>query len=396
MIAIKKFKKDCYDKRELVIIYGASVYGEIAYFALKALGITPDYFCDRAAKNDEYFGVKVIKPDKLIDKVHANIIIASADYFYDILEYLRGIGCDNIYDMSSLMQVDFDIEMLSDRAKYKLDYKKQYLDLVEFVTMSDKPSFSRVQYIVTEKCSLKCRDCSHLMQYYKHPQNIDLDKYKSSFEKFLNHVSMISDLRILGGEPLMNPSMYKVIEWFRLDKRIKTISVYTNGTIVPNEEIVKHRKYSNVRVHVSQYEVNKERIKKVISCLNDNKIKYYVEPFTNWQTPGNLVKRNCSEAQNIEKFQRCFDSNGYYFYKDRLYRCPRAVHGVSVGAIPDNESEYVDFGNGAVTYNDIDEKLKQLMVRTSLEACDYCDGLDNHRQSIEPGIQIKHVKSFSE
>ena len=396
MKKIKSFNKDNYNIKEPIIIYGASVYGEIAYFALKALGVIPDYFCDRAAKDKEYFGVKVIKPSMLADKVHANIIIASVDYFYDILEYLQDIGCDNIYDMSELMQLDFDLGILSERAKYKLDYKKQYIDLAHSVTLPNKLSFSRVQYIVTEKCSLKCRDCSHLMQYYKYPQNIDLDKYKSAFECFLEHVGMISDLRILGGEPLMNPAMYKVIDWFHSDKCIKTISVYTNGTIVPNKEIIEYFKYDNVRVHVSQYEVNKERIKKVISCLENNKIKYYVEPFTNWQTPGNLIKRNCSEAQNIEKFQRCFDSNGYYFYKDRLYRCPRSVHGVNIGAIPDNDSEYVDFGKEGISYMEIEERLKRLMARTSLEACDYCDGLDNHRQSIEPGIQIKYVKSFSE
>ena len=393
---IGSFTKVCYNKKEPVIIYGASVYGEIAYFALKFMGITPDFFCDRATKDEEYFGVKVIKPSMLVDKKHANIIIASVDYFYDILGYLQEIGCDNIYDMSELIQLDLDLEVLSERAKYKLDYKKQYIDLADSVRLSDKPSFSRVQYIVTEKCSLKCRDCSHLMQYYKNPQNIDLDKYKIAFKKFLGHVGMISDLRILGGEPLINPSMYKVIDWFHLDEHIKTISVYTNGTIVPNKEIIEYLKCDNVRVHVSQYEVNKERIKRVVSCLEENKIRYYVEPFTNWQTPGNLIKRNCSEAQNIEKFQRCFDSNGYYFYKDRLYRCPRAVHGVNIGAIPDNDSEYVDFGNEDASYIEIDERLKRLMARTSLEACDYCDGLDNHRQSIEPGIQIKHVKSFSE
>lgn len=396
MKPIKSFNKVCYNKEEPVIIYGASVYGEIAYFALKSLGIEPEFFCDRFTKDDKYFSVKVIKPGMLIDKVHANIIIASVDYFSDILGYLQEIGCDNIYDMSELMQVNFDIGVLSERAKYKLDYKKQYLDMVDSVRLSDKLSFSRVQYIVTERCSLKCRDCSHLMQYYKHPQNIDLHKYKSAFEKFLKFVGTISDLRILGGEPLMNPFMYEVIKWFHEDERIKTISVYTNGTIVPNKENITYLKSSKVRIHISKYEVNKEKIKKVISCFDKNGIKYYVEPFTNWQTPGNLMKRNCSEVENKTKFQRCYDSNGYSFYKDRLYRCPRSVHGISVGAMPDNEAEYVEFGNVSISEAELEGKIKELMKRPYLAACDYCDGLDNHRQSVEPAIQADHVLSFEE
>ena len=35
-------------KGQPLIVYGASVYGELAYYALSELGFRPDYFCDRA------------------------------------------------------------------------------------------------------------------------------------------------------------------------------------------------------------------------------------------------------------------------------------------------------------------------------------------------------------
>ena len=396
MHRIHSFEKDSYIKDEPIIIYGASVYGEIAYWALKTIGIKPDYFCDRASKSVAYFDIKILKPEELVSYLHANIIIASVDYFNDILKYLHSIGCDNIYDMSRLIQVDINVEELTERARYKYDYGKQYIDIANAARCADKLAFARLQYVVTERCSLKCKDCSYLMQYYRKPQNIDLDKYKHAFVKLLQHVGTISDLRIIGGEPLMNPLMYKVIKWFHDDERIKTISVYTNGTIVPNSDNITYLKFSKVRVHVSQYEVNKERLKNVISCFDDNGIKYYVEPFTNWQTPGNLLKRNCSELENKTKFQRCYDSNGYSFYKDRLYRCPRSVHGISIGAMPDEVSEYVDFGDESIPDAELENRVRALMEMPFLAACDYCDGLDNHRQSIEPAIQTNHVMSFEE
>lgn len=396
MKSIQSFRRDTYDKNECVIIYGASVYGELAFIALKSLGITPDYFCDRAAKSDMYFGVSVIHPDALAAHLHANIIIASADYFAEIRDDLLRRGCDNLYDMSALIELDLPTAELSERAKYKYDYRKQYVDLVAAANASALPSFSRLQYVVTERCSLRCRDCSHLMQYYHHPENVDLARYRPAFDRLLRHVHMISDLRILGGEPLMNPEMQQVIEWYHDEPRIRTISVYTNGTIVPNEKTLVALAYPNVRVHISQYPVNATRIEKVKAALEAHDVHYYIEPFTNWQTPGNLVQRHDSAERNIEKFQRCFDSNGYSFYKNRLYRCPRAVHGVQVGAMPDVPSEYVALGDASLPEATIDTQLRALMARTSLLACDYCDGLDNHRQSTPPAVQSDHVKAFDE
>ena len=194
----------------------------------------------------------------------------------------------------------------------------------------------------------------------------------------------------------MNPEMQQVIEWYHDEPRIRTISVYTNGTIVPNEKTLVALAYPNVRVHISQYPVNATRIEKVKAALEAHDVHYYIEPFTNWQTPGNLVQRHDSAERNIEKFQRCFDSNGYSFYKDRLYRCPRAVHGVQVGAMPDVPSEYVALGDASLPEATIDTQLRALMARTSLLACDYCDGLDNHRQSTPPAVQSDHVKAFDE
>ena len=393
---VKPFTRDAYDKNERIIIYGASVYGELALAALKVLGIVPDAFCDRAAKADTYLGVPVLRPDALEEDLHANIIIASADYFAEIRDDLWRRGCDNLYDMSTLLALGLPTAERTERAKYKYDYRKQYVDLVTAANASVLPSFSRLQYVVTERCSLRCRDCSHLMQYYHHPENIDLVRYRPAFERLLRHVHMISDLRILGGEPLMHPEMYQVIEWYHDEPRIRTISVYTNGTIVPNEKTLAALAYPNVRVHISQYPVNTARIEKVKAALEAHNVHYYIEPFTNWQTPGNLLQRHDSAARNIEKFQRCFDSNGYSFYKDRLYRCPRAVHGVQVGAMPDEASEYVALGDETLSEEIIDAQLRALMARTSLLACDYCDGLDNHRQSTPPAIQSDHVKAFDE
>ena len=78
------FSRETYNDNAPIIVYGASVYGELAYVALKQMGIHLDYYCDQSQKRKEYFGVEVITPEKLDDFKNANIIIASADFFREI------------------------------------------------------------------------------------------------------------------------------------------------------------------------------------------------------------------------------------------------------------------------------------------------------------------------
>lgn len=38
----------------------------------------------------------------------------------------------------------------------------------------DAVILNSIDFIVTERCSLRCRDCSNLMQYYKNPVDEDM------------------------------------------------------------------------------------------------------------------------------------------------------------------------------------------------------------------------------
>ena len=78
------FGKKTYIENEPVIIYGASVYGELAYVLLKYGGWAVDFFCDKSRDRKQYFGIQVIAPEELDKLKSANIIIASADFFYEI------------------------------------------------------------------------------------------------------------------------------------------------------------------------------------------------------------------------------------------------------------------------------------------------------------------------
>ena len=108
------------------------------------------------------------------------------------------------------------------------------------------------------------------------------------------------------------------------------------------------------------------------------------------QNGGDLRRGNFSSEQMETVFSKCFMTNCYSFLKTRFYGCPRAAHGMNMGAIPDMLYDYVDFGDESIS----DDVLKQQLISPMHErkfpgTCDYCDGLDNHVEGIAPAIQVE-------
>lgn len=381
------FNKNTYIEDEPIIIYGASVYGELAYIALNQIGQSPDYYCDKSKDRKEYFGIKVISPNELERLKKANIIIASADFFYEIKSELRELGCCNLFDMTELLGMELPEEQLSNRAREMYVNRQHYIDIVNNQS-EEKLVFNRIQYVVSERCSLKCADCSHLMQYYQHPQDIDLWKYKTSFDLLLENVDYIAELRILGGEPFMNTNMYQLIEWYHDSDKIQSISVYTNGTIIPNETVLKALQKDKVKVHISNYIINEPKIQKLVPVFDKYHINYFIRKYDAWQDAGGVECRNYSLEKKKAIFAACFERNGYTFLKGQLNRCPRAAHAMNLGAMPKVREDYVDFINWTGTKEELRQQLRRLQERCWLEGCNYCGGPDNHIQSIPAARQI--------
>ena len=73
--------------------------------------------------------------------------------------------------------------------------------------------------VLTEKCSLKCKECSNLMQYYSKPVDEDFEQLTNSLDTFMRTVDHVSEVRLIGGEPML----YK-----KIDLIIKQILNYKN------------------------------------------------------------------------------------------------------------------------------------------------------------------------
>lgn len=385
------FTKINYNNNVPLIIYGAAVYGEIAYHALSSMGILPDFFCDQAQEKSTYCGIPVINLNDLKNMTNADVIIASADYFSEIKKILEneGAGRYQLFDMVELLNADIPENKLSNRAKVFYANKQRYIDVVLNSENDDALVLNRVQFVVSERCSLRCKDCTHLMQYYQHPEDVELEQYKNAFDILLDAVQVIAELRILGGEPFMNKEMYKVIDWYHDSDKIKSICIYTNGTIIPNERILQSLQKEKVKVHISDYGVKNKKVLQLVDVLKAHQIQHFVRVYDDWQDAGNLNFRGYTQEYMQSIFSRCFERNCITFLKGELHRCPRSAHAMNLGAMPIIKEDFVDLQHWEGTRTELTEQIESLATKNYIEACNYCDGPNNHLQSIPAAIQAE-------
>ncbi|MZL73815.1 MULTISPECIES: radical SAM protein [Blautia] len=380
-------KKICEEtKKSKLIVYGTGAVGEIAYYALKSWGREPDFFCDHDPNKRQFFNIDVLQPEELTNIKDVVIIIAFKDFLRSAVRILRQQGISNYYSMLDLIGLDIDKSLLSISAQEFLVRKGNYDELLNHAEDDNWICIQHLELVVTERCTLMCKDCSALIPYYKQASDFDVSQICKSFDKLLKTIDQIAELSILGGEPLLNKELFKLLEYYRSSDKIGAIVIYTNGTILPCDDLIRCLINSNIWIHISDYGVPSSKIEELCALFEEKGIRYFVKKYEKWQSAGGLDKRNHTDETLRWMYSRCFKARCYSFYKDKLYACARGSNGASIGIIPD--ADYIDYSIDETT-KERKEQLSKLISKEYIEACKYCDGMIVGHADVAPAIQVK-------
>lgn len=380
---MQEFDASKYDG-EPVVIYGAGTFGEYTLLALRQQGIEPVCFCDRGKKGEIIQGIRVCEYSYILNINNVIVLLAVGTALKEVKEFLQKKGITNIF---SIYQFVFDnkfldINQVSAERRDLYYFKHLYQFALEHLENEDMGMFS-LDWVITEKCSLRCRDCANLMQYYESPNNYSVAELQKNLDRVLQITGKIFDLRVLGGEPFMNPDLKEILGKYLDDNRVINITLYTNATILPRDNMLKVLKHSKVKCQISNYGGIVKNFDNFISVMVDNRIRYTVTEAGLWQDLGKLENREKNEMEMKATFLRCECNNIPTLLKDKIYRCPFSAHGRNLDAIPDMEEDRVDL-YGSDEY--IGKKLQYLLQEKTFDyACGYCNGRSGG--SIEPAIQ---------
>ncbi len=386
MSRIKSFEKSDLKNNQKVLIYGAGRYGELAYWGLKQLGVAVNYFIDEYRAGDEMLGISVISPLKITEYANDVILLASYNYFEEMYYLAKESGAKYIYDILNLLMMEYDESVLSEYLRDEKHNYMKYKNVVENM-LQNKLVINHCEIVLTECCSLKCKDCANLMQYYKRPEHLDIDEITSSFNNFLDSIDMLLDLRLLGGEPFIYPHLDRIINMYKNNNKIRRIAVYTNSTVVPSQNVLSALNNAKTVVHMSDYGKASRNISLMEEVFIESGIEYYIHRYENWKDIGNVCKRDYDLATLKNIYQTCIMGKCYTLYRGRFYLCPRAAHGERLGFFSNSADEFVDF-NGDINLPEKRKELQELMARdTHITACNYCNGSSLKSQSIPAAIQ---------
>ncbi len=250
--------------------------------------------------------------------------------------------------------------------------------------------FPQVEIALTTKCTLRCKDCSNLMQYYDKPADIGLDKNIESINNFLTNTDLVDRFILLGGEPFLYKELAAVLRVvLGYKNKVKRVWIYTNGTIVPkDEELLYLLANKKVRVHISNYGEISRKKKELVELFKSNNIKYNLaDEDANWFSMGTLEKRNRSKESLAEQFNKC-DSYCNNILNGRLCYCARSSGCVDLGVVHNEKSVELTGGIRDALMHFVYDYVDYL------ETCDFCDKGTDRAYAIKKAIQTQNPLKY--
>ena len=370
-----------------MIIFGAGVVGEATMRACRKKNLPIQFIVDHRVKGD-LDGVPIVRLDDVGERGEVLQFLLTSPNIQDMIRPLEAKGFQNWASCGTVLK-DFDISSVdwghtgysTEHVKYlvrtALHHHDNYL----------KPELLTVQsddIVITEKCTMKCKDCSNLMQYYENPENQELNEVLGSIDDLCSRMDEIYEMRVIGGEPFVNKEIHLIVDKLTSQEKIKKVSIFTNATVVPKDTQWAALSHPKVRFFITDYKEKSRNIKPLIEALEERKISYVSEEANDWTECASLEQQFRTPEGNAKLFDACCAKNLATVMDGRLYRCPFSAHATKLRALPNYTDDYL-----VLSQTNSKEIGAFLRGRPFINACDHCNGRSYGDVLIEPAIQTK-------
>lgn len=365
-------------------IFGAGLLGKELMPVLQAYGCLAAFIDNSIEKQREGVGkIPVISLETYLNLKDGQIVIAASPQNTIVIrEQLKSFSLKHERDF--FLYDEFVNQIFPIISVY--GFGKSYVSLV--------------QITLTERCTLKCKKCAHGCFAVDNSRSEDMSlsqAYKSA-DSFFAKVDFIKEFVLIGGEPFLYKDFAKVIEYIgeRYRGQIGIYAITTNGTIVPEEDVLRACRKYGVLVRISNYIRQIPRLKsfieRLIDTLEENKVSFALgDEESEWMDYGfECVDHGTDEEYLIKVFDAC-RMPCREVRENRFYYC------VMARSVSDNLKFYV----GQKDYLDLDgltgkEYKKELLEFTLgysdkgyLDMCRHCNGAEARNCPIPPAEQAK-------
>ena len=306
------------------------------------------------------------------------VFFDTAAFLYSYLVDVAGRNCDNETLAQSIFAL-FD----------------NYLDGSEKYGFSQSGFFVSpfVTSVITQKCSLRCRDCAQLIPYYQKPVHFTPEVITRDIRRYASAFDVVPEISLHGGEPFLHPDLPEICRQVSEVSNVVFISFVTNGTILPSEETLKALADCGADVHISggygDLSTRREELAEALRRHGVYSDTLFCLPTEMWSQPAPVFSRARLHKENDAMYNLCVSTTiCCQLMNGELHRCPLSMHATNQGKVPKNADDFVVLNTVDSNREKLICNIRSLVTRTeALTVCDYCD--PESTVSVTPAVQLQ-------
>lgn len=391
---------------KIIVIYGAGAVGHSLLESLQRHKITPAVFIDKEYETIKTVnGIAVKSPESLAEfdadtslliiAINAEVIRRVKDSVYENIDrYNPNLtvvedGAELVYAMNfsycnQALQRGESLDLvhcLNCSAETKhCDIYENYLREIAILPSKKitEPSkkFDWFGYIMGQYCTLKCKHCCEHVPYMKNPVFVKKETIIEDCKKVAEACDFLRYIELIGGEPFLHPNFVNVLKELLEIKNVGYIKTFTNGTVVPSDELCDVLKNRRIVINFSNYtdQVKGKLLHNIYATINKlkkNNIPYIFSTSKLWTDWGGFELREKTDEQLKRDFRDCFCSNCHRLFNGIMYRCPHQYAGLALKKMQFIEGEYVEIHR--LSNQELADALNKLEAVDFTDGCRRCD-----------------------
>jgi len=356
---------------EKAIVFGCKLMGKIGVKVLRQTGKELICCCDNNPKlqGTQFEGLRVLSPEdaaKQYAEVEIYICLLNPVTRRNIKIQLEALGFKKIEESPALLW-EYNVKLL-DRGVDGDLYRKcqKTMDLKNGINIGN------VSLVITEKCTLRCRECGVFIPYYKCPKHHMANEVIEAVNHFCSAVDSIENIAVIGGEPFLHPDLAKICEEISKNPQIINLSITTNGTVLPKRENLRRLKKVISYITISDYAELSKKKDELICLLKEEEIVFeLLENDMEWYKQNSPILHHRGNENN-DIFQNCFwPKAAGKIINGQYHLCDFSAGLTPFGVLGNNRDDYALLSGAQ---EEITKEVRALYQRKHcLSACDFCE-----------------------
>lgn len=184
---------------------------------------------------------------------------------------------------------------------------------------------------LSEHCNLNCASCSHYSPLAQ-PAFCDLEALKQQLAKLTKVYKSFRTIRLMGGEPLLNPEAPEVCRIVRHYFPDATIDLVTNGILFVDgakkipETFWEVCRSCSIRIAVTLYPLQRVHHAEIEALCRQQEVRFWIY--------GSRCSSNSFQRYQLDPngngsrsaYNYCYDAKCWQLVGNRIYACPQSAY----------------------------------------------------------------------